>query len=368
MIRVVKLHKDFRVQHGAVAAVRGAEFDVKEGEIFMLLGPSGCGKTTTLRCIAGLEKPDDGEIWVDGQLVFGNRGQTMVPVYKRGVGMVFQSYAIWPHLTVFENVAYPLVYGSHKVPKREVKKWVQKALSLVGLERFEDRPAPLLSGGQQQRVSLARALVYEPKVLLLDEPLSNLDAKLRAEMRIDLRALIKRLKITAIYVTHDQEEALLLSDRIAVMHGGEIKQIGTPREIYVRPENDVVAAFIGKANLLDATVEALPSSGGEGTVNTPIGKLQCKLPASLSGGQAVTVMFRPEDVVISVSSSGGGPNGFSGTVEQAMFMGSRFQYQISVKSYRIHAEGPKSQVVEAGQQVVIEIPHTAIHLLSHSQS
>jgi iron(III) transport system ATP-binding protein len=363
MIRVKNLRKTFPTKQGSATAVHGAEFDVTEGEIFMLLGPSGCGKTTTLRCIAGLETPDDGEIWVGDQLVFGDRGRMLVPVYKRGVGMVFQSYAIWPHLTVFENVAYPLVYGSHKVPKREVKKRVQEALSLVGLERFEDRPAPLLSGGQQQRVSLARAIVYEPKVLLLDEPLSNLDAKLRAEMRVELRSLMKRLKITAIYVTHDQEEALVLSDRIAVMHDGEIKQIGTPHEIYVHPESDVVAAFIGTANLLDATIEAAPSSGEEGTVTTPVGKLQCLLPVSLSAGQAVTVMFRPEDVVIGVSSSGSGPNVFTGTVEQAMFVGSRFQCRLSVNSHNVHVEVPKTQVVEPGQRIVIEIPRPAIHLL-----
>jgi iron(III) transport system ATP-binding protein len=176
MIRVVNLHKDFSTQQGTHAAVRGVDFEVNAGEIFMLLGPSGCGKTTTLRCIAGLETPDDGEIRIDDQMVFANRGQTIVPVYKRGVGMVFQSYAIWPHLTVFENVAYPLLYGIKKVGRRQVRERVQKALTLVGLNGFEDRAAPLLSGGQQQRVSLARALVYEPKVLLLDEPLSNLDA------------------------------------------------------------------------------------------------------------------------------------------------------------------------------------------------
>jgi iron(III) transport system ATP-binding protein len=363
MIRVINLWKGFVTKQAGQAAVRGVAFDVQEGEIFMLLGPSGCGKTTTLRCVAGLEIPDDGEIWIGDQMIFGNRGQTVVPIYKRGVGMVFQSYAIWPHLTVFENVAYPLVYGINKAPRREVRDRVQKALSLVGLEGFEDRPAPLLSGGQQQRVSLARALVYEPKVLLLDEPLSNLDAKLRAEMRVEIRALMKRLNITAVYVTHDQEEALVLSDRIAVMHAGEIKQIGTPRDIYIRPNNDVVAGFIGTANLLQATVERLPLNGEDGVVATPLGKLTCKLPASLAVGQSVTIMFRPEDIAIGVSSTGSQTNIFSGTVEQATFVGSRFQWQISVNSYRIQGEVPKTQVVEAGQQVMIEIPRHAIHLL-----
>ncbi len=193
MIQVKHLRKDYWVRDGRVAAVCGIDFEVAEGEIFMLLGASGCGKTTTLRCVAGLEIPDDGEISLGGQVVFGDRGDTLVPVYQRGVGMVFQSYAIWPHLTVFENVAYPLLYGLFKIHQSEVKPRVRKVLSLVGLSGFEDRPAPLLSGGQQQRIALARALAYEPKVLLLDEPLSNLDAKLRAEMRVELRRLIKDL-------------------------------------------------------------------------------------------------------------------------------------------------------------------------------
>ena len=363
MIVVKRLRKDYFTEGGRVEAVCGVDFEVPEGEIFMLLGPSGCGKTTTLRCIAGLEAPDDGEIWIGEQLVFGDRGRRLVPVYKRGVGMVFQSYAIWPHLTVFDNVAYPLVHGIYKVPKGEVKDRVRKALSLVGLERFDDRPAPLLSGGQQQRVALARALVYEPKVLLLDEPLSNLDARLRAEMRIELRALMKRLKITAVYVTHDQEEALVLSDRIAVMDGGEIKQIGTPRDIYVKPENDVVAGFIGTANLLRASIGAVPGAGQEGSVSTPIGALVCSIPLSAVVGQPVTVMFRPEDVVVRSAKLGPGQNTLSGVVQQAVFVGSRLQCVISVNGLEIHCEVPKSQVVDPGQSVMIEIPRHAIHLL-----
>jgi ABC-type Fe3+/spermidine/putrescine transport system ATPase subunit len=222
----------------------------------------------------------------------------------------------------------------------------------------------LLSGGQQQRVSLARALVYEPKVLLLDEPLSNLDAKLRAEMRVELRALMKRLKITAIYVTHDQEEALVLADRVAVMHIGEIRQIGTPRDIYLSPGSDVVAGFIGLANLLQATVERLDVDGECGTVITALGKLKCKLPASLSVGDGVTVMFRPEDVIIGAASPQCGDNVFAATVEEAMFVGSRFQCQVSVNGHRIHGEVAKTQPVHAGQPVRIEIPSEVIHLLA----
>ena len=221
MIQIKSLRKYYWSERTRINAVDGIDVEIAAGEIFMLLGPSGCGKTTTLRCVAGLETPDEGEIRLGEQVVFGEHGQVVVPVYQRGVGMVFQSYAIWPHLSVFENVAYPLLHGRFRIAKSAVKERVFKTLSLVGLEEFADRPAPLLSGGQQQRVALARALAYEPKVLLLDEPLSNLDAKLRAEMRIELRQLIKRLNLTSLYVTHDQEEALILGDRIAVMGRGK---------------------------------------------------------------------------------------------------------------------------------------------------
>jgi iron(III) transport system ATP-binding protein len=316
-----------------------------------------------LRCIAGLETPDEGEIWINDQRVFGDRGRATVPVYQRGVGMVFQSYAIWPHLTVFDNVAYPLIYGVNKVPRRQVRERVERALSLVGLSGFAERPAPLLSGGQQQRVSLARALVYEPKVLLLDEPLSNLDAKLRAEMRVELRSLMKRLNITAVYVTHDQEEALVLSDRIAVMHAGQIKQIGTPRDIYVSPKSDVVAGFIGMANLLEAKVERVPMNGEDGTVTTVLGKLKCKVPASLSVGETVTVMFRPEDVVIGDHFTQCSDNVVQATVEEAMFVGSRFQCQFYVNAQRIHGEASKTQIMSPGQTVQVQIPPEAIHVL-----
>jgi iron(III) transport system ATP-binding protein len=362
MIQVKQLRKDYWLRDGRVQAVDGVDFEVVEGEIFMLLGASGCGKTTTLRCVAGLEIPDGGEICLGGEVVFGNNGRTSVPVYQRGVGMVFQSYAIWPHLTVFENVAYPLVYGLFKIAKSEVKPRVRKVLSLVGLDGFEDRPAPLLSGGQQQRIALARALAYEPKVLLLDEPLSNLDAKLRAEMRVEIRRLIKDLKLTSLYVTHDQEEALVLADRIAVMAAGKIIQTGKPREIYSKPENNLVASFIGTANLLRGSIAGCPSKG-DGSVSSPIGALYCSLPASVRAGQQVTLMFRPEDVVVKSGAALSCENTFPGIVEQSVFLGGRFQCELSINSVKIRGEVPKSQVVESGQPVMIEIPRRAIHIL-----
>jgi len=235
MIRVENLHLRYCSEQGEVHAVRGLNLTVKKGEFYTLLGPSGCGKTTTLRCVAGLETPEKGEIIIGDEPVFSSEGGLNVPTYRRQIGMVFQSYAIWPHLSVFENVAFPL--REKKVARSEIQERVLKALSLVQLSGLEKRPAPFLSGGQQQRLALARALVREPEVLLLDEPLSNLDAKLREETRLEIRGLVKRLGITTLYVTHDQVEALTMSDVVAVMNQGNIVQEGPPTEIYKSPKD-----------------------------------------------------------------------------------------------------------------------------------
>lgn len=360
-IRIRDVSKHYFAEGKTIKAVDGVDLAIPANQIFTLLGPSGCGKTTLLRCIVGLETPDTGEIRIGDEVVWSKKKNINVPPEKRGLGMVFQTYAIWPHMNVFDNVAYPLQIRN--VSKDVVRERVVKTLRFVRLEGFEKRPATKLSGGQQQRVALARALVAEPKVILFDEPLSNLDAKLRAEMRVEIRALMKRLNITAVYVTHDQEEALVLSDRIAVMHAGEIRQIGSPRDIYVRPENDVVAGFIGTANLLRASISAVPGNAREGLVDTAMGALVCSLPPSAAVGQPVTIMFRPEDVLVSLSGLGQSQNTFSGIVEQAVFVGSRFQCVISVSGLKIECELPKSQVVESGQNVAVEIPRRAIHLL-----
>lgn len=236
---------------GALKAVDNVSLHIEDGEMVTLLGPSGCGKTTTLRMIAGLETPDEGQIRIGDLLACDMADQINVASEKRDLGMVFQSYAIWPHMTVFENVAYPL--RMRHVDRQTKKDKVAKVLSQVGLAGLENTPATNLSGGQQQRVALARAMVFEPRVLLLDEPLSNLDAKLREHMRFELRIMQRRLGVTTIYVTHDQEEALTLSDRIVVMNKGRIEQAGKPSDIYERPETRFVAAFIGKANFLPIT-------------------------------------------------------------------------------------------------------------------
>ena len=246
---------------GSTAAVDNIDLTIRQGEFATLLGPSGCGKTTTLRMVAGLEQNDGGRIAIGDRVVSDADAGVFVPPDHRNIGMVFQSYAIWPHMTVFENVAYPL--RIRRKPAPEVREKVERALRLVEFGAYAERPAPLLSGGQQQRVAIARALVFEPEVLLLDEPLSNLDAKLRTQTGDEFRALQRRLGITTLYVTHDQEEAMALSDRIIVMHGGKILQIGAPEEIYRRPVRREVAAFFGSPNLLEATAtESAPEPDG----------------------------------------------------------------------------------------------------------
>src|SRR6187397_904531 len=243
---------DLVVRYGAVPAVNGVSFTVAQGEHVTLLGPSGCGKTTTLRAIAGLEKPSTGSIRIDGQTMYSAAERRNMPTEQRGVSMVFQSYAVWPHMTVFDNVAYGL--RVRKQSAADIKANAERALDLVQMRHLAERPASKLSGGQQQRVALARALAFSPTVVLFDEPLSNLDAKLRAEMRVELRELQRRLDITSVYVTHDQEEALAISDRVIVMNVGVIEQIGTPEEIYNRPRSRFVADFVGSANLIKGRV------------------------------------------------------------------------------------------------------------------
>src|SRR6266566_4214412 len=229
---------------GKLTAVDNVSFKVEQGEVVTLLGPSGCGKTTTLRMVAGFEKPNAGEVEIAGRVVVATNRRINVPPEKRDIGMVFQSYAIWPHMTVFENVAFPL--NVRRANRQEIKRRVEETLELVGLANFSDRPAILLSGGQQQRVSLARALVYAPAILLLDEPLSNLDAKLREQMRLEIRALQMKFKLTVLYVTHDQAEAMTLSDRMAVVHRGRFEQVGSPAEVYEQPATPFVAEFLGR--------------------------------------------------------------------------------------------------------------------------
>lgn len=341
---------------GDVPAVKGISFNVGEGEFYTLLGPSGCGKTTTLRCVAGLEKPNSGSIVIGEETVFSSADNLLVPGHKRDIGMVFQSYAIWPHMTVFDNVAFPLRHSKRKVPKQQLREKVMKALSLVQLDKFADRPAPFLSGGQQQRVALARALVYEPRVLLLDEPLSNLDAKLREEMRIELKQLVNRLSITTLYVTHDQAEALALSDRVAVMNLGVIIQEGTPRQIYLEPRDVFTANFIGRTNIFDGRVVTASSSDGRGVVQMADGHLACCLPRGLKAQDRIQLLIRPEGIQILETKPESKNNVLSGEILLATFQGDSVEYQIRVgeQECRVKSDGLKEFAKR--RQVFLHLP------------
>jgi iron(III) transport system ATP-binding protein len=364
MIRIEKLHMRYRTERGEVYAVRGISLTVEPGLFYTLLGPSGCGKTTTLRCVAGLETAQDGEILIGDEPVFSSSKKISIPPYRRDIGMVFQSYASWPHMTVFENVAFPLQEMGRRYSKREIREKVEKALALVQLDSLEDRPAPFLSGGQQQRLALARALVKEPRVLLLDEPLSNLDAKLREETRIEMRELVKRLGITTLYVTHDQLEALTMSDTVAVMNEGCIVQEGPPIEIYQSPKERFVANFIGLANFLEGKVKSTTQDGGQmGEVETASGSLRCLLPDGVAMGETVALIVRPEDVNLASGSLSADDNVLTGKVEAVIFMGDTLECRVCIGDHSLKMKLHPSSTVAPGATVRLCIPSQCCRVL-----
>ena len=311
---------------GGAAVVNDVNLQIEAGEIFTLLGPSGCGKTTTLRLVAGLETPNGGEILLQGQPMAAPARGIDVPPHKRDMGMVFQSYAIWPHMTVFENVAYPL--QARRVAASDIRKRVHDALSLVSLSHLADRPGPLLSGGEQQRVALARALVYQPRLLLLDEPFSNLDARLRNQMSIELKLLQRKLNISVLMVTHDQHEALALSDRMAVMSNGRIEQIGTPLELYDKPTNVTVRDFLGRVQKLSGKVDATDERAVTVLLNSGAAISVRATRSTLTRGQSVSVAIRPEYVSVRAEESAPGANAVTGTIEALLFIGDHYEAQI----------------------------------------
>jgi iron(III) transport system ATP-binding protein len=337
--------------YGSIAAVRDISFEVKSGDIFTLLGPSGCGKTTTLQCIAGLETPTAGRIMMADGIVFDGDERVLVPANRRRLGMVFQSYAIWPHMSVFENVAFPLVHGARRNETINVRERVLRALALVKMEAFIDRPAPHLSGGQQQRIALARALVHEPSLLLLDEPLSNLDAKLRDVMRVELRQLIKDLGITTIFVTHDQVEALSMSDRIVLMRDGRIVQSGTPQEIYLRPVSAFTSDFMGRSNLIPGRL----ADRASGAVETSFGTVRCVVPESVGVKGDICIAIRPQAIaVVPGLAAAGGVNCFPASVIDTTFLGDVIEATIAIAGYRLRATFSPYEGIAIGDEVSVD--------------
>jgi ABC-type Fe3+/spermidine/putrescine transport system ATPase subunit len=363
-LRIQNLYKSF----GPIVAVNRLDLAVQEGEFFTLLGSSGCGKTTTLRMVGGLEKPDGGEIYLGDRCLVSDRRRLFVKPEKRDMGMVFQSYALWPHMTVFENVVYPLKLRGIK--GAEADKKVAEVLGLVGLAGLEERPAPALSGGQQQRVALARALVFSPHVLLLDEPLSNLDAQLREDMRRELRALQQRLHVTVLFVTHDQIEALSLSDRIAIMKAGQIEQLGSPEEVYYHPATPFVRDFLGKTFLLAGKVLGINDEQINVEIQqsgaAPLIIQRSKLSASSNGlpavGQAVMVAIRPEQIALTGHASDGLPNMIQAKLRAVQFLGDRYEYTVVLGSETRVLVSPASRHLKAGEKVFLELKSEGITL------
>ena len=359
MIEVRGLRKTFRSGADPVHAVDDVSLSIEEREFFVLLGLSGSGKTTLLRSIAGLEKPETGEIRLGDRIVSSPERGIFIPPANRGVGMVFQSYAVWPHMTVFDNVAFPLLNRRGRLPRAQVRDRVRRALDLVQLPGLEDRPAPMLSGGQQQRVALARALAVEPQVLLMDEPLSNLDARLRETVRDEIKGLSQKLGVTVFYVTHDQVEAMALADTVAVMSHGKILQMGPAQSVYDKPLDRSVGEFLGSMNELKGRVAA------DGKVVTDMGPLACgSLPPDGDPDGDVLVGVRPTDVYVSVAPSGR-ENEFPGRVEARVFLGDIVAYQLSVNGNAISCKTTVSEpALEPGMNVHVRFPRDKLKVFA----
>jgi ABC-type Fe3+/spermidine/putrescine transport system ATPase subunit len=345
--------KDIVKRFGTLEAVSHVSLEIHDGELFTLLGPSGCGKTTILRLIGGFHKPDHGEIYFNGKPV------TPIPPYERNIGMVFQNYALWPHMTTVDNIAYGLKLK--RIPKKEITNDVSHALKLVNLVGLGNRYPGQLSGGQQQRVALARALVLNPDVLLLDEPLSNLDAKIRVQVRAEIRKLQKELKITTIYVTHDQEEALTLSDRIAVVNLGKLQQIGSPRDLYEKPQNTFVADFIGINNLIPGDVQEVNSTERWMRVQTKVGPFICLSDGQFKPGDRCIVCVRPETASISQSENiQQGYNCIGGIVSFASYIGNTTRYDVEFNrdvTFKADIQNPwQHQSFSIGEKVYVIFP------------
>lgn len=357
------MSKQFLTRDGSVAAISDVAFSVPQGTFFTLLGPSGCGKTTTMRCIAGLERPDSGMIRFAGKTMYDREAATFVPTAKRPIGMVFQSYAIWPHMTVFENVAYPL--RVQRIGKALLTTRVNEVLELVGLPGEAQRRAPQLSGGQQQRVALARALVAQPDLLILDEPLSNLDAALRVQMRAELKKLQAELKLTTLYVTHDQQEALAMSDEIAVMRGGRIVQAGSPKEIYDRPATRFVAEFVGATNLVSGKTNKSVVAGSN-LIETDLGPVAAMATESRADSAGdVLLSIRPESIALGDEV----PDRPIGRISEVAFLGDAVDYVVQVGTQRLRVRRSSIEADRAvGSAVSVTVSERGCAVLADDPS
>ena len=346
-IEIQNLFKRFK----SVVAVNHIQLEVNKGEMLTLLGPSGCGKTTTLRCVAGLEKPEEGDVIIDGKPMLS---EGFVQPSKRGIGMVFQNYAVWPHMKVLNNIVYGLKL--QRIPRQSIQERAQQVLELVGLNGLEERYPAQLSGGQQQRVALARALVRNPKVLLLDEPLSNLDAKLREKMRFEIKSLVRRMGITSVYVTHDQAEAMVISDRIAIMDSGNVVQIGTAQEIYEKPANRFVADFIGTMNFMPGEVVQVLQDTDAVYVRTEFSeKMLCKTDSitETTPGKKVYASIRPEDVEVFTQPPQASENLFKGTIVNKAYLGNFLYLFVNVDGTMIRVQLPHHMPQKEGQELYL---------------
>ena len=364
MISISGLHLTYRDAGTSHAALRGVSIEVAAGEFLALLGPSGCGKTTLLRCIAGLNKPDQGRISIGGETVYSSNDGIDVPVRRRDIGMVFQSYAIWPHMTVAQNASFPLRYRRSGMSAGEIRERTAECLRLVHLDDLADRPAPALSGGQQQRLALARALISQPKVLLLDEPLSNLDARLREEMRFELRALTRRLGVTTILVTHEQSEALSLADNVAVMNDGEFLQVSAPGTLYKHPQTEFIARFVGRANLIPAEVIGAGghASPQQVSVATPYGEVTCLSDVARRAGERAILAVQPEAIGLQRADSASG--NARGVVEGAAFLGDATELIVRTAESTLIVKLAGSDVPAIGDVVTVRIASQSCMLLN----
>lgn len=360
-INASSLAKTYKRAGGEIVnALDHVDLAVEAGEFVVLLGPSGCGKTTLLRSIAGLETPESGEISVDGRPVYASARSLNIPPERRNINMMFQSYALWPHMTVFQNVAYPLV--SNKVPKSQIADKVEAVLARVGIpELAESHPADL-SGGQQQRVALARALVFDPSCILFDEPLSNVDAKVREQLRIELVDMHRKMRFSALYVTHDQTEAMQLADRLVVMRKGRIEQQGRPEEIYRRPVNRYVANFIGVSNEVLGTVVEVATDHLD--IATGVGTIRTRRIDGFAVGDEVALILRPEALHIHETAPASGTNSWTATVQTEMFAGSHTEYVVSAGDATMQIwDSARSGFYAAGSEITVTVAADDVHVV-----